>query len=73
VGDDLTIFDGWTASLHIENNDQRWTPEALQRALIDVAPQQRGMTQALKGRAENSTPQDTVLETLAALERGRAD
>jgi len=73
IGDDLTIYAGWTASLHIENNEQRWTPEALQRALTEVDPQQRGMTQALKGRAENITPPDAVLETLAAVERGRAE
>jgi NAD(P)-dependent dehydrogenase (short-subunit alcohol dehydrogenase family) len=68
VGDDLTIFDGWTASLHIGNNEQRWNPEALQHALIDVARQQRGMTQALKGITEHITPPDTVLEALSAVE-----
>ena len=73
VGNDLTIFDGWTASLHIENNEQRWTQEALQRVLTDVAPQQRGMAQALKGITEHITPPDTVLETLAAVARGRAE
>ena len=72
VGDDLTIYDGWTISRHIENNELRWTPEALRKALTDVAPQQKGMTQALKGISEYMTPPDMVLQALSAVERGHA-
>jgi NAD(P)-dependent dehydrogenase (short-subunit alcohol dehydrogenase family) len=71
VGDDLTIFEGWTVSSNIANNEQPWTREALQRALADLAPQQRGMTQALKGIEENLTPPDAVFEALSAVERGQ--
>jgi NADP-dependent 3-hydroxy acid dehydrogenase YdfG len=72
VADHLTLYYGWTASLHIANNDHRWTPETLQHALADVALQQRVMTQALDGVTEQNSPPNAVLETLSALERGQA-
>jgi NAD(P)-dependent dehydrogenase (short-subunit alcohol dehydrogenase family) len=71
VADDLTIFDGWTTTLHINNNEQRWTPEALQQALSDVPLQHRGMTQALNGSTEHLTPPNTVLYALSTVEHGQ--
>jgi hypothetical protein len=72
IGDDLVLYDGWTAGPHFENKEQTWTAERLQRALAELAPQQRIMTQALKGVTEDITPPTGVLDALAALERGEA-
>jgi NAD(P)-dependent dehydrogenase (short-subunit alcohol dehydrogenase family) len=72
IGDDLVLYDGWTAGPHFENKEQTWTAERLQRALSELAPQQRIMTQALKGVIEDIMPPTGVLDALAALERGEA-
>lgn len=69
VGDDLTIFDGWTVGRHLDNGEQRWTPEALRAALADVPLQQEGTQQAVKGVDPNPTPPRDVLEALAAIEK----
>ncbi|MFD5545048.1 SDR family NAD(P)-dependent oxidoreductase, partial [Streptomyces sp. NPDC127079] len=69
VGDDLTVWDGWTVSHHLENGERIWTPEALQTALADVPLQQQVTDQALKGVHVKPTPTQEVLEALAAVEK----
>ena len=69
VGDDLTLWNGWTVNSHFHNGEQPWTVQALHAALQDVALQQSGMGQAIKGVNENLTPPEAVLEALAAVEK----
>ena len=70
VGDDVTIYDGWTVGHHIDNGEQPWTLETLEKALDEVPLQQTGLAQGLKGTAELAVPLDEVLEQLAAVEKG---
>jgi NAD(P)-dependent dehydrogenase (short-subunit alcohol dehydrogenase family) len=69
AGDDVTVCDGWTVSRHLDNGEQRWTPEALQAALADVPVQQQVTEQALKGVDLKLAPPQEVLEALAAAEK----
>ncbi|MBO4253331.1 SDR family NAD(P)-dependent oxidoreductase [Streptomyces griseorubiginosus] len=69
VGDDLTVFDGWTVSRHLNNAEQRWTPEALQAALADVPLQQEVTEQAVIGVEKALSPSQEVLAALEAAER----
>jgi NAD(P)-dependent dehydrogenase (short-subunit alcohol dehydrogenase family) len=69
LGDDLTMYDGWTASRHLANAEQRWTPEALQAALADVPLQQEVLEQGPHGVVAKATPPQEWLEALAAAEK----
>ncbi|MFF7982651.1 SDR family NAD(P)-dependent oxidoreductase [Streptomyces sp. NPDC007901] len=69
VGDDLTVFDGWTVSHHLNNAEQRWTLKGLQAALADVPLQQELTAQAVTGVQAASSPPQEVLAALAALEK----
>jgi NAD(P)-dependent dehydrogenase (short-subunit alcohol dehydrogenase family) len=69
AGDDVTVIDGWTVSRHLDNGEQRWTPEALQAALADVPVQQQVTEQALKGVDPKLAPSQEVLEALAVVEK----
>lgn len=69
VGDDLTVWDGWTISSHRDNGEKTWTPEALQAALADVPLQQQVTEQAHKGVHVAPAPTQEVLEALAAVEK----
>ncbi|MEU1185874.1 SDR family NAD(P)-dependent oxidoreductase [Streptomyces sp. NPDC005820] len=68
LGDDLTVFDGWTVSRHLNNAERRWTPQDLQAALADVPLQQEVTAQAIPGVEAASSPPKEVLAALAALE-----
>ena len=70
VGDDLTLWNGWTVTVTSTIARSRPpTVQALHAALQDVALQQSGMGQAIKGVNENLTPPEAVLEALAAVEK----
>ncbi|MCP2256151.1 hypothetical protein LY13_004935 [Prauserella aidingensis] len=64
AGDDVTVFDGWTVSHHLDNAEQRWTVKGLADALADVPLQQRVIEQAMKGMEPKLAPSDGVLDTL---------
>ncbi|OBJ10567.1 SDR family NAD(P)-dependent oxidoreductase [Mycobacterium sp. 1465703.0] len=70
VGDDVTIFEGWSAERHLDNDEKPWTVEALAAVLRDVPLQQDGWTQAIKGKQPHFTPPHAALEQLAAVENG---
>jgi NAD(P)-dependent dehydrogenase (short-subunit alcohol dehydrogenase family) len=68
-GDDLFLFDGWSAEHHFNNCQKRWSPETLERALAKADRQDRGYMIAPSTRTAAPSPSD---ETLAALDRLRA-
>jgi len=68
-GDDLYLFDGWSAEHHFHNHQKRWTPETLEHALAWVDRQDRGFMIAPSRRIDAPSPSD---ETLAALESVRS-
>ena len=68
VGDDITLFDGWTTTHHIDNGEQAWTLEGLQKALADLPLQQARVQQAGKGTVQGLSPEAEVLDALAAVE-----
>jgi len=67
-GDDLYLFDGWSAEHHFNNRQRRWSPEALERALAEVDRQDRGYMIAPSSRTAAPSPSD---KTLAMLENVR--
>jgi NAD(P)-dependent dehydrogenase (short-subunit alcohol dehydrogenase family) len=68
VGDNLTIYDGWSVGHYVGNASQGWTLDSLRRALADVPSQHRGKTQAMMGVDDLLTPPDAALEALVAIE-----
>jgi NAD(P)-dependent dehydrogenase (short-subunit alcohol dehydrogenase family) len=68
VGDDITLFDGWTTTHHLDNGEQAWSLEGLQKALTDLPVQQKRSEQFAKGVVEGLSPDQTTLEALAAVE-----
>ena len=68
VGDDITLFDGWTTTHHLDNGEQPWTVDGLQKALGDLPLQQKRSEQAGKGVIEGLSPDQSTLEALAAVE-----
>ena len=69
VGDDITIFDGWSVGHHIDNGENGWTVESLSAALADVPVQHTGFMQGVKGKDAYSSPADFVLEALSVGEQ----
>jgi NAD(P)-dependent dehydrogenase (short-subunit alcohol dehydrogenase family) len=69
VGDDITLFDGWTVSHHFSNDERFWSLEALEARLAEWPLQQDGTGQGLKGITPNVTPADFLLDTLAQIEK----
>ena len=70
VGDDITLFDGWTTSHHLDNRERSWTLEGLQKALADLPVQHERSEQAGKGVVAGLSPDQTVLDALATVESG---
>ena len=68
VGDDITLFEGWTTTHHLDNGEQPWTLEGLQKALADLPVQQKRSEQFAKGVIEGLSPDQTTLDALAAVE-----
>ncbi len=68
VGDDITLFEGWTTTHHLDNGEQPWTLEGLQKALADLPVQQKRSEQFAKGVIEGLSPDQATLDALAAVE-----
>lgn len=64
-GDDLFMFEGWSAEHHFDNGRRQWSVEALETVLSEVDRQDRGWMIAPSMRVDGPSPTD---ETLAALE-----
>jgi NAD(P)-dependent dehydrogenase (short-subunit alcohol dehydrogenase family) len=69
-GDDLFVFEGWSAEHHFNNARQPWSVESLGEVLAGVDRQDRGWMIAPSTRIDAPSPSD---ETLAALERAALD
>lgn len=59
--DDIFLFDGWDASLHIGNGGKAWSLDELEEAFRPVDRQNRTRIIGPKGRHETATPSDAVL------------
>jgi NAD(P)-dependent dehydrogenase (short-subunit alcohol dehydrogenase family) len=68
-GDDVFLFDGWSAEHHFNNAGHPWSPAELERALSHVDVQDRGWFIAPSQRVPGPAPSDA---TLAELERATA-
>jgi len=64
-GDDIFLFDGWSAEQHFNNAQRQWTVGEIERALAQVDRQDRGWFIAPSRRIAGPSPTD---ETLMALE-----
>jgi NAD(P)-dependent dehydrogenase (short-subunit alcohol dehydrogenase family) len=65
-GDDLFLFEGWSAEHHLNNDGAAWSVDSLETRLADLDRQDRGWMIAPSVRLPGPSPTD---ETLAALER----
>jgi len=68
-GDDLFLFDGWSAEQHFNNAERPWSPTDLERVLADVDRQDRGWYIAPSRRLPGPAPSDTTLAELDAVSR----
>jgi NAD(P)-dependent dehydrogenase (short-subunit alcohol dehydrogenase family) len=68
VGDDVTIYQGWTVVHHLSNGNRKWTVDTLRTAFANVPVQQSSTSQSVEGVEELRTPSDEVLKQLAAVE-----
>lgn len=64
VGDQLIVYDGFTAAQSFGNDDKRWSPEELDAAFAQVPRQQQVGSLTGRGRMERPYPPDLTLETL---------
>jgi NAD(P)-dependent dehydrogenase (short-subunit alcohol dehydrogenase family) len=67
-GDDLFLFEGWSAEHHFNNGSQAWSIESLQRALAEVDAQDRGYFIAPSKRVAGPSPSDEALSALASID-----
>jgi len=67
-GDDLYVFNGFTASTHLNNDREQWTPETLSAALADVDRQDRGFAIEPSSRFLSPQPADGTLAALSAVD-----
>jgi len=65
-GDDVFVFDGWSAEQHVSSGRRMWSVDALEAALGGVDRQDRGWFIAPSRRVPGPSPAD---ETLALLDR----
>ena len=63
-GDDLYLFDGWSAEQHFNNRARPWSLDDLDNALAAVDPQDRGWFIAPSQRKAGPAPSDEVLAAL---------
>jgi NAD(P)-dependent dehydrogenase (short-subunit alcohol dehydrogenase family) len=66
-GDDLYLFDGWSAAQHFNNGAQPWSIASLADALADIDRQDRGWMIAPSVRLPGPSPTDETLAMLAAI------
>lgn len=70
-GDDLFLFDGWSAERHFNNGRRPWSADELAQALADVDPQDRGFYIAPSKRVAGPSPTDETLARVAQVDTGR--
>lgn len=63
-GDDLFLFDGWSAEQHFHNDRRAWSLEDLEHVLDDVDRQDRGWYIAPSQRLPGPAPSDATLDEL---------
>lgn len=68
-GDDLFLFDGFSANGHYNNRQTQWTAERIAGALEAVDVQDRGLMILPGARIPGAQPSDQVLDTLIDLAR----
>ncbi|WP_313802300.1 SDR family NAD(P)-dependent oxidoreductase [Sphingobium sp.] len=68
IGDDLTLWEGWSVSHHADNGEEDWTAAGMEKALADFPIQQNVQTQWIKGVKPAPSPDQLVLDALAAVE-----
>jgi NAD(P)-dependent dehydrogenase (short-subunit alcohol dehydrogenase family) len=68
IGDDITLFDGWTVGGHVDNGESNWTVAGLAAALRDMPIQHTAQTQWLKGTVPYQTPAQASLDALLKIE-----
>jgi NAD(P)-dependent dehydrogenase (short-subunit alcohol dehydrogenase family) len=66
-GDDLFLFEGWSAEHHFNNRGRPWSLDTLERALADVDRQDRGFLIAPSARIPGPAPSDATLAELEAV------
>lgn len=66
-GDDLFLFDGWSANQHFNNNGAQWSVAAIEDVLATVDRQDRGWFIAPSQRIPGPSPADETLAELDAL------
>jgi len=66
-GDDLFLFEGWSAEHHVSNHGRQWSSSALEEALADIDRQDRGWMIAPSTRVAGPSPSDATLAALAAV------
>ena len=63
-GDDIYLFDGFSARQHFNNDRRQWTLAQIEQALQDVDLQDRGFMIAPGMRVPVSQPSDDTLNDL---------
>jgi len=66
-GDDIFLFDGFSANNHFNNSQKQWTPAAIARALEAVDAQDRGLMILPGARIPGAQPSDDVMRALEQL------
>jgi NAD(P)-dependent dehydrogenase (short-subunit alcohol dehydrogenase family) len=66
-GDDIYLFDGFSANNHFNNGQKQWTSAAIARALETVERQDRGFMILPSGRIPGAQPSDDALHILERL------
>lgn len=63
-GDDIYLFDGFSANQHVNNGQQQWTPGSIADALQAIDAQDRAMMLFPGARIPGIQPSDEILATL---------
>lgn len=69
-GDDMFLFDGWSAERHFNNDKKPWTAQTLADVLAKVDRQDRGWFIAPSTRIAGPAPPDETMQILESVESG---